>query len=426
LKRVLRVFIWLGIGVVVLCLVGGIWLWLSIHGARQRVEEMKAAIHAAGEPVTFAEVVPPPVPDDENAAFPLREAFAILQAAEEDNELEERLESELVADPWVEDDDLIERARTWLRERAGVEMHVAEALRRPRCRFDETWISIVEQMREEDAGVDADVNEDPHAGFRRLLLWWQVEAALAAREGRCEDALDRIEDALGLTSRAFSGDLFIPFLTQRTGLERVLHSLEAVAWRCPLSDARRERLREVLGALDEPEALRRAMVSERAQGIDIYENLDAIGANAGSTWTTDLFFSHDEERFLELSARALTLAEQPYHQAREAWEGWTRRLRDGPWWAVLSRMAVVPHPIVVKSDAELCALVRLARLGLAFDAARREDGSLPDALCETVDVIDPFSGRPMQCQRTEDGGYVLSSAEEDADLLWRVAGNLHR
>src|SRR5687767_8520156 len=55
------------------------WPLHQRHAARRDLNAHVAALRARGEPVTFADLAPPPIPDDQNAAFHLKRAAAALR-----------------------------------------------------------------------------------------------------------------------------------------------------------------------------------------------------------------------------------------------------------------------------------------------------------------------------------------------------------
>src|SRR5687768_15693100 len=54
------------------------------HAARRNLEGHIASLRARGEPVTFADLIPPPLHDDQNAAFYINRAAAALRYTDEE------------------------------------------------------------------------------------------------------------------------------------------------------------------------------------------------------------------------------------------------------------------------------------------------------------------------------------------------------
>ncbi len=443
----LIVFVLLGAG-------AGVWAWWTLHGAKERIAAQKADLRASGAPLTYAEAVPPAVSDEENAAVLLRQAFRIFEEADaeyrrstEDEFVEEfwlvaEPIDELVADPWIEDEDRVRDVRDWVVRRRAVRAPLALALERPGCRFDEFWVSLVDGMVQADAAGE-DTADASIQRLQEIQDWLCSTAALAAREGDAEAAYGTILDALRLAGSAFRGDTLILLLLRSSAEMQALELLETVARRLPPPEEILETLRTHLERPEDPEGLARALGVERAQGLDVYAYLSEVGDEEGqpSVPLPQIAFLFDEDHYLGLTARAIALAGRPFPETREAWASfYDRELDDGPWYAILSRMQAIVFPRAAEVGALRLAALRLAGSALALEAVRRDDGTLPAGLCDTLRAIDPFDGRPIRCRPTGDGGYLLYSVGPDGvdqdgegdsddwrdgpDLPWRVAGRV--
>lgn len=436
MRRFVKVFAWIGIALLVLLLAGGAWFVLSVRAASKRADAMKAALHEAGEPVSFADVVPPPVPDAENAAVPLTEAFRILARAGQDaldadggEDGSERaggarepapdpydvatIVADFGEDPWGAGEADLRLVRTWLDRRTGVTAQIAEALVRPQLRLEGLWTTVVDEL-EERARI-----ESPIPGLRDVHRWMLADAGLAAREGRAEDAWQRLEDAVRLSDRALHDRIFIATLVRDTLVKATGRAMAALAYRHPPEAARRARLLALFAALEEADRLGRAFAGERAQGLDVYAHLRAGGAlQVETSLYAAAMFAHDEVRFLERCERALGLLERPYHEVADAWEGAFDSDAERPWWAVISSMFEVVYPFVVRSDAETRVMLRAAQEALRMEGLRSADGTLPEGLERTVRALDPFTGRPLRCTRDADGGYLLYWLGPMEDVVW--------
>jgi hypothetical protein len=112
------------------------------------------------------------------------------------------------------------------------------------------------------------------------------------------------------------------------------------------------------------------------------------------------------------------LAAMPYHQARDQWKSFPKRMEEGPRGFLTTPMlpAVSVYP---DRAAEGDARRSLARLAVAVTIYRIKTGNLPESLDkltpEFIETIptDPFDGKPLRMVREKNGGAILYSIGPD-------------
>ncbi len=402
------------LGLVVLLFL--LWL-LANYTARKAVERELADIRARGEPVTFEEAAPPPVPDDENAAVVFELAFAELDACV----------SRLEADPDLQDWETflyepvvpqIERYERVLGELAEPVRLTREALGRSRCRFDldySAWSGM----------------EFPHhlAKLRRLARIFRHEAMLRVHDGRATEAAGSTATILRL-SQMLEEPVFISWLVRMAVVGIGLDALESVEERVHLPDESRRRLMEELARSTVSSRLAKIFVAERACFSDSLEGLfsgetDLSGIGypkiPGLTRIFRFHFRRDHARYLQMMTEFVDATRLPLWEAVTQTEAITDRVEALPaWQAPLTRLGVPVLSAGVVRFARMEARRGAATLALAADLYHSAHERYPDSLDELVPAIlpglppDPFTGRPFIYRLTHEGeGFVVYSIGEN-------------
>lgn len=201
------------------------------------------------------------------------------------------------------------------------------------------------------------------------------------------------------------------------------------------------RLAALMGRLEDPGAVGRAFVNERAQGMDVFRHLSEAVPET-DRWMPRFLWSFDEDLYLEFAGRAIALAGRPYAEVRGDWTTFSADLDSVPELRVFTRMLTLVLAMTAKTEVGRRAALRLARTALELEASRGEDGVWPEGACGSVTAIDPWSGRPLLCHPEPDGGVLFYSVGCDgvddgglgeplrdrrgSDLVWRVAGRVPR
>ncbi|MHC5057266.1 MAG: hypothetical protein ACYTKD_21525 [Planctomycetota bacterium] len=391
--------------------------------ARAEVEAELAKIRARGEPVTMADLEPPPVPDEDNAAPLLAKAYACLQATEDAN-----------GDPfdtWVyaradrrrfpEQTTQAECAR--LLSKAMVAhaetLRLAhEAARRPVLRFELEY-----------AGGEW-MSKEPVCAIRSIARLLAAEALWAAQDGRLADAVASLVAGMKTARLALKqqvpGEVLFPIsLWQMT-----MYSLPHACGKARFSDDMRRTLMQGLADMDFARAAEGAMILARADMIEFArrsldepseDHVGTVEANGESGFLGTLLL-RDEARCLRWMAEAVAATRLPPWQARPALAA-TRRARDT---VVGLEMNVAPVSVYAFPAIDVIygrvlrawAARDVAQVGLALELHRSEKGEYPtklDALApEFLPEVppDPYTGKPL-VYRVEGDGFLVYSIGEN-------------
>jgi len=196
-----------------------------VAAATERIDELVAGIRSRQEPVTLADLAPPPVEDHDNAAVVLKAVFRRLEA----------LEDEMKDDPpWEHALRSIEgfEARREVLGKAvrlgrGSLAAARNALDRPRCVF------IVRYPYSD--------GELAHlVGLRSLSCLFAGSAMLAASDGESDAALRDVRAMLRLASTLNEEPLVISRYNQFGLIIGALHTLQLVELIAPLRNDHRQ------------------------------------------------------------------------------------------------------------------------------------------------------------------------------------------
>ncbi len=391
--------------------------------ADERLEAELTAIREKGEPLLLAEMAPPPVPDEQNAAIPFGRAAELLLEPEADEE-QEAMDG-LLENPDGIADEAAEIMREWVDRHRATYAAIEDGLSRSGCRFDYDY-SSAETILEPSHPWAFEI-----VRFGRLLA---VRGILGARAGETGEAYDDAVRVLRL-ARLMSLDPQLVHAIVRIVCEgRALTVIQAAMHREPPDPERRTDVIASLDSIDVRGNLRHALFGERCFGRSMFDAfldnrdlggaLGPVGALEGGLEAMLLqaaptpVIRLDQAHYLNLMARKIELSSRPAHQTREGWDAFQREGQDPPWYALLSGNTLIHmQRMYVQAEAHRARL-DMARIALDLEHALAVTGSLPDTILSPGagnhrGVIDPFSGKNYRYRTTEDGGYVIWSIGPD-------------
>ena len=432
-KRTVKILKGVAIVLVVLALI----YFIAVRVSAAKLNAAYAALRADGRPMEPHEVIPPEVPETENAA-PLYESASLLlkaQPAPEKNLLEyvgdlsgKFIDESIAPDKLVElkgllAQDVVARA-LWI---------VEQGTRRRSCRFDldyETGLNMrlahLVDMR----------------SFARVL---GAKALLQAQSGHLDGAWDavqiqlRLGDALRTEPLVISQvvriatvrlscetikklcEIELPNARQSTDLAEMLKSFDDVRPIVHAADGERMLLGEWVFNLPKRQLLKqRGLISEYSPEVQT-----VLGVCFKPT------FLAYHTSYLEIMHKSARRMEQRYSPERGALEEIDDREIRG-----LARVLVPAMARFKLLHARMQANIRITRTGLALLASKADRGAFPQTLAgfEPDDVRDPFSGAPL-IYRPGVEGFVLYSVgpdekdnngspkqdkqERDWDIVWQ-------
>jgi len=458
LRRWQKVLIGTCLSVVLPALIG--WIVTDRMAAGDLRQEIRR-IEAAGESLDLADVVPPEVPDQENAALVYEQAFAVLD--ETSSETEDNLIKGLSDDkPWDEkkrrdiakalyrdlrgmsladrlftaDDDydtealpdlsLITEAAAWEAARERLKRNekaldlIARATAMPRCRFDINY----------SAGFTASM---PHLGHlrssARLLV---LRARVRRRDGDFASAHNDVLACFRLARAIREPEVvchLVGVLIRHLALDEGLKPLLAeeqephpAQWRALL---------EELQGLDQGAVLVSTLQGERALGMLSFGSI-AAGPGGGAPrtppkpgWVIKVFLSRawlnrEKANYLRYMTGLIEAARL---------EPWEMRERLAPLyedvekakWANLTRILAPALAREIRYHVLSEANVDLARVALALRLHKHEHGAYPERLDVMTPSIlktipkDAFTGQPLVYRLVDSGFVVYSVGLDDTD-----------
>ncbi|MHC4248377.1 MAG: hypothetical protein ACYS9X_04550 [Planctomycetota bacterium] len=377
--------------------------------AKADIAEQLAAIRARGEPLTLAELAPPPVPDDENAAVIYEQAFAMMPA--------------VVASEWsnpatkewfyvLSDDEPVEphlpKVKAVLALYAKVLPLARKAMERPRCRFDNDY----------SKGVEVEL---PHlAHLRALARVFSGEAILHASSGRDDKAAESIACVVGL-ARAFDEEpLLISQLVKIAIASIGIGALEKIERGAPLGDSARKRVIAEMQTLNFAEPMSVALEGERVMsyvgvGRLLSGDVDPLFAeeareaqrNLPNTW-------EDHARLLKAETELIDASRLHLSEGIPRVDAVIARLDPlAPSESPVSKMLMSALRAAFVRVGRATAIRDTAILGLSCEIFRSAEGRYPAKLDELAPEFvkelppDPFTGKPLKYELRDDGAAFI-------------------
>lgn len=410
LTRLKRLARRVAIGAVVCFVLAAIpWTYFNIKYGRELEAEL-AKLKAQGMPLSMAEVAPKAVPDDQNAAVLYQKVFKVEfspgeQTAEEGiaglSDSEEDTIREYLRNPNPE----LERNVRVLLGRPQVQKALKilrEASKRPHCVFPINW----------EDGMQ--VVFPQYAKFREACRLVVAQAQLAAGEGNLAEALGWCEVSLRMADHVAFEPTLIGQLVSYAVRSITLRSVQRFLSEAQLTPAQAEQFAHYLEQINLYDELARAMIGERAFGLDSYRRIrrGALPAPLGA---------FDELVYLKNMQRAIELAALPHHQAARGDQALIEERKRWPNKYTLASTIVPALGKCANKRDQVLAEIGLCRVVLALKAYKYEHGAYPstlDQLRRTLDwtlPVDPFTGRSFIYRRQEEGFKLYSVGENLKD-----------
>jgi hypothetical protein len=419
-KRSKRVLI--GMAIVVVALVALYVAALARSSARLR--QVYAALEQNGRPMKASDVIPPEVPDAENAALLYESAVAMLKAQPvgDKNLLEYlgNLSASVLQKPDVPDKQA-ELKELMAREVVARALTVVEqGTCRPACRFRRDWspgrieeLPIVSELRHLEFILGAKAYLEARAGDVDTA-WATIRTQIRVTDApRCEPL---ISSHCGRARRILSScetirklcAIAVPDPGASREIENLLRGLDDIAPFVRALDSERLLIGEWLFGLPEEE-LYKVLLQKPMTGMGFAaRNLDQ------RRFQRAMFrprFATDHARYLELMSEGIRFLEGPY----EPKDGATRREVEHLQGGYLLTSWLAPWFVMAKAThCEMSASVQIMRAGLALLRYRHTHGAFPDALdaLELEGLIDPYPQKPL-CYRNEGQQFVVYSIGND-------------
>ena len=421
-RRTKKILIGVGVVVVVLAVVYGI----ALARSSMKLRAAYAALEEDGRPMVAADLIPPEIPDAQNAA-PLYQKAAGLLKKQSVTKKKTLLEhSGTLAFSFMGDNFEPEK-RAELDEMMAREVVISalalveEALQRPACRFNYDY----------DNGLPTEVFESRDLRFLARLRG--AHACLEAEAGRAAQAWDMVRTqfrcADALSHMPTAGEHF-----SRLGiiadLCQTVRKLYEIA---PPSEEDYQKIEALLAdhvdiaplvdAVDAERLLRGEWLFNLSQN-QLYEALrgddqSLLGHGGPEVFARLVFrviafrprFVADHAAYLQLMRSGVQLLEGPYAPPGSDVE---EECRDLAHRSLLTRQMAPGIVFGKRVHCGMVAQVHITRAGLALLQYRKAHGTLPPSLdaLGLENLIDPFAETPLH-YRTEAEGFVIYSVGED-------------
>ncbi len=421
----------------ILIIIGGIAIAfgalyaLALVRSTMKLRRAYAALAADGRPMRADEIVPPKVPDAQNAALLYQSAALMLkgQAAGEKNLLERLRQLSGSAFQKSDNPDRIARQRqdmAELRQRMSLPV-VASALaaveqgtQRPVCRFDREYSGAL--------SMDAPFRED----VRGLIRVLGTRVSLDAEAGETARAWSTLQTQLKFAD-ALRDDPTA--MSQWTRSAMIGYSCRLIQSLCESELPRAETSLKMEGLLNDLTDIKpfiQAVDSERLLIGEWFFNLPRDEMD--KAWRKDTFPKNDatpeafqeamkrlsfrflafrprlvadHAAYLDMMRKRVQLLQGPYWSQHEC-----QQYLSTSWWNLLTWQFATGGEKRIHS--RMTADVRIARAGLGLLRYRQAHGTFPPTLeaLGLEGLIDPYTEKPL-LYRAEGEGFVVYSVDED-------------
>jgi hypothetical protein len=402
----------------------------------RRLEADLQAIKAKGEPVSWAELNKPKVPDAENAAPIYAKAFRILTAKED--ELDRSIVCNLVDPVRHRDAGAWEAARKGVAKYQAIFPLIEEATSKPRCRFPIKW----------EDGFNAKFPE--LRSLRTASAMLAARAMLQARSNDMAGACHSIELGLKISNALEEQPTLISQLVRIAVISIQARALRDVMAQGSMTEAQARGLYDVLGSIDLVPEYVASMQTERLCGIWAFDQIrhrpaelmSISGAGSSENKPNALYkplvflwrpLSYMDERYyLRYMNGVVANASMTYREVATRDPEIDQEPEQRPKYFVMSAM-ITPYVsrARIKRDSATAEIAG-SRIALALTAYKDRFGAYPASLAELRSKLgweiptDLFSGKDFVYTRQESGFLLYSLGQNLKDDGARVFTGKHR
>jgi hypothetical protein len=370
-----------------------------------RLERQLAAIRAAGEPVTLADLAPKPIPPEQNAATYLRQAEVDVKA----------MEDELRA---------IDSHNDW-RWRANGQPLPPETVKPIRVVFD-AHPKVIPLLEQAATCPDYAPQLDymfPAEQFFEKQLWplmhhqrgcavvLQRRVYLLVAEGNRDKAMQKAIVLLHLTHNSERDPFLVGMLVVITIRTIAVDAVNAVLQSGPISKKVRDALNVELARHESMSSYRWAVLSDRAYGIARHARLPARTFWLGAR----VFWNRQESAYLDAMQELLALADNPTSRQQEEKTIEKVRSAEGHLAMMIAPSDVLvaaairnAHHAAIRSLASVRCLRVLNALQARVPTGSDKIPKLAELGLPAETITDPFTGDPLHVKKTPQGWLVYS------------------
>ncbi|OHB79702.1 MAG: hypothetical protein A2Z25_03115 [Planctomycetes bacterium RBG_16_55_9] len=447
-KRTAKILKIVAVAIIVLGLIYAIAVGVSAA----KLHRAYAALEKDGRPMKAQTVIPPKVPDAENAALLYESAGLLLKAQPAPNGnlldyagglsktfMKESLSQEKLAElQQLIEQDVVTKA-LWV---------IEQGARRRSCRFD----------RDYNAGVNILIPD--LSILRGLSCILGAKACLEAQAGRLDEAWNMARTQLRLADATLNEPILIGQVVRIALIRFSLRTMREICEIAPPNEQQYRSLREDLAGLDDVGPLVRSIDGERllfgewAFNLpkDELHKINAVNERPDHMpglirWFVTFrlrfkpWFLADHAAYMRFMQKSMEFIERPYSEDRA--NNMEEDLNETH--HLMTRMFIPAIPRVKVIYCEMAAELRITRAGLAllqYKQAHSDPSQCPDTLegLQLGDINDPFSQEPLS-YKPQGGGFILYSVgpdqkdnggspkqekqEEDWDIVWQFPKEGH-
>jgi len=442
-KRTVKILKIIAIVLVVLSLIYAVAVGVS----SAKLRKAYAALEKAGRPMKQADIIPPKVPDAENAALLYESATLLLKAQPAPNRnLLEYLGglSDKFLKESIEPDELAELQKLIEQDAVTQALSIIEdGTRRRSYRFDYDYKAGFNMLM-------------PNlSNMRNIIRIIGVKSCLQAEAGRSDAAWQLAQTQLKLADAMRDEPMLISFLVRLVSIRTSCETIQRICEIAPPNAEQYNILEKMLLDYEDRTQLVLAMDGERLLGgewaFNLLRNGSATDLSAITSTESELvemcmnLYSAfkplslaDQAAYLRIMAEYTRFVQQPYSPN-------DTRTIDRKVEQMQGRLHIVTSIIVpaigrVKERYwEIIAQMRITRAGLALIQERKAQDVFPQTLekLQLENLEDPFS-RELLRYKTQGQGFILYSIgpdekdnggspkqkkqEKDWDIVWAYTG----
>ena len=431
-KRTAKVLKWLGVAAIALSLIYTLLLWQ----ANRDIQRAYSALEADGRPMRVEQIIPPAIPDTDNAALVYR-AVALQLKSESGGG--NNLFHELA--------DLADRMRADSTN-PQPEERFRELSERPVVR--DAFIALRRGTEKKGCRYDLDYSEGagillPHLqDLRNLSKILSAQARLNAAEGNVEQAWNDVIASLKLANALAREPILMSQLVRCAQFEIAVDLIHSVAAYAPPSQSQNEEIEELLLTFEDRSNLVAAIDGERLllgewafalprSALQIGNELEDGAAREVVEFVVSFnpLLRRDHAAYLTTMHAYAEAASEPYYSREASFE--EEMLNAVPWYCFVTQLITPAYSSVREIFASMQARAKVARAGLAALQYEAEVGAYPSDLASIAPegLLDPFTGEPLYYTATPagfavysvgenltDDGDSSSSGERSDDIIW--------
>ncbi len=415
-RRWKRWAIGIGIAIAVLLVVNAVVAWWTNYRWQQRL----AAIRAAGDPASIAELAPEPIPDDRNAAAQLEK----LRPRLDDWEKEYVAFWKTPLGTAYEDHGEPPTADELAAIRQIVDRYPDVTAGLAQAAACDQYASLMDFSLDFQSFLEALLHRVTFIRTAARFMDWRMQLLLA--DGKPDEAVEQGIQLLRLARLHNAEPTLVSYLVGIAVRGIAGKPLYDALSAGPVSPELHAALDEELVLQDDPQQMVRVLRSERALSADSFDELAMSCGPDGCrpNWAQRVLYNMlnwTVRRYwigvLDSYDAQLPLAGRPWCEIRQelgAGDG-----QAGTDFGVLARLLDPAIEAAYIAHARNLALMRALRIYNALTEYRDEHGheaaGLDDLSLPQEATIDPFSGEPLILKHTDDGWMIYSVMTNGVD-----------